>query len=271
MKQQRVYEIISNVRQKHPLIHCITNPISINQCANAILAVGGRPMMAEHPKEVAEITGTAQALMLNLGNITDARMESMRISAVTAAEAGIPVALDAVGIACSRLRRVYIEDLLSVVTPTVIKGNYSEIYALYQNSYCASGVDAEDFLDIPTIDRAAVALAKEKGTVILASGKTDIVTDGKRLVHIHNGTPQLSSVTGTGCMLGALCAVYLCAGNPLDAVTVACAVLGICGEKAQTLQGSGSFLVKLMDALSNLSAADIHVKIKLEEMRLENI
>ena len=132
MNQKRVSDILSDVRQKQPLIHCITNPISINQCANTILAVGGRPMMAEHPKETQEITQTAQALMLNLGNITDTRMESIRISAETAAKENIPVLLDAVGVACSRLRRNYTHELLTMLTPTVIKGNYSEINALYQ-------------------------------------------------------------------------------------------------------------------------------------------
>ena len=89
-------------------------------------------MMAEHPQEVAEITQTARSLMLNLGNITDARMQSIRISAETAVKTHIPILLDAVGVACSRLRRNYIQELLSVLTPTVIKGNYSEINALYQ-------------------------------------------------------------------------------------------------------------------------------------------
>lgn len=270
MNQQVIQDILLDVRQKQPLIHCITNPISINQCANAILAVGGRPMMAEHPKEVAEITRTAQALMLNLGNITDARMASIRISAETAEKADIPILLDSVGIACSGLRRSYIHKLLSAVTPTVIKGNYSEINALYQDSYHASGVDAED-LDATAISHAAAKLAHEKNTIILASGKVDIVTDGKRLMHIHNGTPQLSAVTGTGCMLGAICATYLSAGKPLDAVITACAVLGISGEKAQTQQGSGSFLVNLMDALSTLTTADIHANINLEEINLESI
>lgn len=270
MKQQTIHEIVSHVRQRHPLIHCITNPISINQCANAILAVGARPMMAEHPKEAAEITRTAQALMLNLGNITDARMESIGISAQAAGEAGIPIVLDAVGIACSRLRRGYIHELLSEVTPTVIKGNYSEINALYQDSYHCSGVDAED-LDAMAVGHAAAALARERNTIILASGKVDIVTDGKRLVHIHNGTPQLSTITGTGCMLGALCAAYLSADKRLDSVIIACAVLGICGQKAENPQGSGTFYVKLMDALSTITAADIHANLNLEECSLENI
>ena len=271
MNQKRVSDILSDVRQKQPLIHCITNPISINQCANTILAVGGRPMMAEHPKETQEITQTAQALMLNLGNITDTRMESIRISAETAAKENMPVLLDAVGVACSRLRRNYTHELLTMLTPTVIKGNYSEINALYQDSYCSSGVDADASLDISTIDRCTVALARERNTIILASGKVDILTDGHRLMHIHNGTPQLSTVTGTGCMLGALCATYLSADRSLDAVIAACALLGISGEKSETSCGSGTFFTNLMDALSTLTAEDICTNINLEEISIENI
>lgn len=270
MNQETIQRILLDVRGNQPLIHCITNPISINQCANAILAVGGRPIMAEHPKEVAEITRTAKALMLNLGNITDTRMESIRISAKTAMENGIPILLDAVGIACSRLRREYVHELLSKVTPTVIKGNYSEINGLYQDSYHSSGVDSEA-LDISAVSKAAGVLAREMNTIILASGKVDIITDGKQLLHVHNGTPQLSTITGTGCMLGALCATYLSANASLEAVINACALLGISGEKAQTTCGSGTFFVNLMDALSNLTAEDICENINLEEDSLENI
>ena len=107
--------------------------------------------------------------------------------------------------------------------------------------------------------------------MILASGKVDIVTDGHRLVHIYNGTPQLSGVTGTGCMLGALCAAFLSADTSLDAIITACAVLGISGEKAQTSRGSGTFFINLMDALSTLSAEDIRTNIHLEEIPIENI
>ena len=270
MNHEALQRILLDVRKHQPLIHCITNPISINQCANAILAVGGRPMMAEHPKEVEEITRTAKALVLNLGNITDTRMESIRISAKTAKENGIPILLDAVGIACSQLRRDYIHELLSEVTPTVIKGNYSEINELHQDGYHSSGVDAED-LEIAAVSKAAVTLAKEGNTIILASGKVDIVTDGKQLIHVHNGTPQLSTVTGTGCMLGALCAACLSADPSLDAAITACALLGISGEKAQTQCRNGSFMVNLMDMLSTLTSADIHANLNLEEISIENI
>ena len=268
---QQIRNIRRAVAERQPLIHCITNPISINQCANAILAVGGRPMMAEHPREAAEITRTAQSLMLNLGNITDVRMESILISAETAQEAGIPFLLDAVGIACSTLRRDYVNRLLTIVMPTVIKGNYSEILALHRQAYHSPGVDADSSLDIQMIDHAAVSLARSLGTMILASGPVDIVTDGTRLYHIRNGTPQLSRITGTGCLQGALCAAYLSAKPGLEAVLTGCAVLGICGELARTDRGSGTFLCHLMDALSTLTDAELEQHLKLEEIDLENI
>lgn len=269
--QQVISDIRKTVRQNQPLIHCITNPISINQCANGILAIGARPMMAEHPKEVSEITRTACSLMLNLGNITDARMESILISAKTAQEKGIPLLLDAVGIACSTLRREYVRELLNTAIPTVIKGNYSEIQALYQQSYRSSGVDADSSLDIHTIDHAALSLARTLETVILASGKVDIVTDGNRLYHVHNGTPQLSQVTGTGCLQGALCASYLSAKPGIEAVITGCTVLGICGELAQTDRGTGTFLCHLMDALSTLTDEEIAQHLKLEEINIEEV
>ena len=270
-----MYQVIHNIRktveETQPLIHCITNPISINQCANGILAIGGRPMMAEHPREVSEITQTAQALMLNLGNITDVRMESMMISAKTAKEIGIPFLLDAVGIACSTLRREYMKKLLTTATPVVIKGNYSEIQALYRDSYRSSGVDADSSLDIHSIDHAAVSLARCLGTVILASGKVDIVTDGKHLCHIYNGTPLLSQITGTGCLQGALCASYLSAKPGIEAVITGCAVLGICGELARKDRGNGTFLYSLMDKLYTQTDIELEQNLKLEEITIEGI
>lgn len=268
---QVIHDIRKAIKQTQPLIHCITNPISINQCANGILAIGARPMMAEHPKEVSEITRTAQALMLNLGNITDARMESMLRSAQTAKDENIPFLLDAVGIACSTLRREYVKNLLNTAIPTVIKGNYSEIQALYQDSYRSSGVDADSSLDIYTIDHAAISLARSLGTVILASGKVDIVTDGKRLYHIRNGAPLLSQITGTGCLQGALCASYLSAKPGIEAVITGSSVLGICGELARTDRGTGTFLCSLMDKLSMLTDTEIEENLKVEEITIEEI
>ena len=294
MMIETIKAIRGQLIKEAPLIHCITNPISINQCANLVLASGGRPIMAEHPREVQEITHMAKALLLNLGNITDARMESMAISAREAEQWGIPYVYDAVGIACSELRRQFTYDFLTKHSPDVIKGNYSEIQALYNCTYRSSGVDADGSLDAEGTSRIAAELARQYHCVILASGKVDLVTDGQRLVHVENGTPQLASVTGTGCMLGALCGCYVavcqepkeCRGQAmvkaeagrkvaadgvLEAVAGACAVLGICGELAETDKGSGTFMVNLMDMLSTLTDREIEKYIKMEEISIENI
>ena len=264
---RKLNEICGAVREKRPLIHCITNPISINQCANAILAAGARPIMAEHPAEVKEITETADALMLNLGSITDARMQSMEISLRAAKEKEIPVVLDAVGAACSALRREFAARLLEIAVPTVIKGNYSEIYALYRTAYRSAGVDADSALTEDEVREAAGGLARKYHTTVLASAKTDIVTDGTRYVLIRNGTPQLAAVTGTGCMLGALCGVYLTVCPGLEAATAACAVLGTCGQLAETPKGSGTFMVNLLDALSTASGTQLEELMNVEEIK----
>lgn len=271
MTANEINKIRRSVYEQQPLIHCITNPISINQCANAVLAVGARPIMAEHPKETGEITKTAQALVLNLGNITDARMQSMAISAETAAKNNIPFIIDVVGIACSGLRREFAGRLIAENRPDIIKGNYSEIYALYNTAYSSAGVDAEGSLSTDFIGTAAAKLAQKYQTVILASGKVDIVTDGKKLIYIKNGTPQLAAVTGTGCMLGTLCGCYLSASCAISAAATACAVLGICGQLSETSSGNGSFLINLLDNLSVITDEQTESKLNLEEKEIESI
>ena len=259
-----INEIRRKTVDKNPLIHCITNPISINQCANGVLAVGARPMMAEHPMEVAEITQTADALVLNIANITDARMQSIGISAQTAQNNNIPFIIDAVGVACSSLRRRFMSGFLRDFCPSAIKGNYSEIYALSDDGYNSSGVDADKALTTENICKAAVNLARKHNTMVLASGRTDIVTDGKTVVYIHNGVPQLAQVTGTGCLLGVLCGCYLSASQSINALVTACAVLGISGELSQTEKGNGTFLVNLMDSLSVLKDEQVEKLLNIE-------
>ena len=256
--------IRKNLRALNPLIHCITNPISINQCANAILSVGARPMMAEHPAEVSEITETAGALLLNLGNITDVRLQSMQIAAEAAKAHQIPFVFDVVGIACSSLRLNFAHTLLKQCTPQIIKGNASEIYALYDAHYKSAGVDADAALDLHSTARIAAALAQKYNTVILVSGKTDIITNGKSIICIHNGTPQLATVTGTGCMLSALCACYASVADGISAAKTACAVLSISGQLSETDSGCGSFMLRLMDKISTLTDEDINKYLRLE-------
>lgn len=252
------------------LIHCITNPISINLCANAVLSLKARPIMAEHPLEVKEITATASALLLNFGNISDTRMEAMKISFSEALEKEIPVVIDAVGVACSRLRRDFFFQLIEKYKGTkgtvlegtgakgtvLVKGNYAEIKALSDNSYSASGVDTDEELKDKTVIELAKELSKELGVLVLASGKRDIVTDGDYVLLNDSGHPMMGEITGTGCVLGAICATFLARQDSLESVSKACSFFGIAGERAYeslsaktAIVGTGSFQTALLDEL----------------------
>ncbi len=223
--------------------------------------------MAEHPKEVYEITKTASAVMLNMGNITDARMESIKITAECCKKNNIPFVLDIAGYSCSSMRREYINNLLSLAVPDIIKGNYSEIKSL-SGGYTSAGVDSE-IIEKAQIENISIKLSRHYRTVILASGKTDIITGENRLFRINNGTSQLSNITGTGCMQGALCGVFLAAGNPLLSAVSSAVIMGICGELAKTDKGNGTFMVSLMDKLSTITDEEIKENIRMEEIRIE--
>lgn len=220
--------------------------------------------MAEHPNEVEEITDRASALMLNTGNITDVRMKSMSLSAQMAKVRGIPILIDMVGVACSTLRREYAMNLIEKFSPSVIKGNYSEIASMYDTSYSSPGVDAEPTVTLSDIENISLELAVKYGTVVLATGKTDVISDGKMIVCVDNGTSKLADITGTGCMLGSLCTALMTSAQPLDASVSACCYFGICGELATKDRGLGSFYISLMDKLSTLEKGEISENLKVE-------
>ena len=256
-------------RAAQPLIHCITNPISIHDCANIILAVGGRPIMAEHPAEVAEITRSSHALALNLGNITDARMKSMPESLKTAASLHIPVMLDLVGTACSNLRYEFAQKLMNIHMPELLKGNMSELLAMSGQTAHAIGIDAGTQDALTDTNRSHLKeLFQEKAarwnTTLLITGKEDMVVSASKCAFITNGTPAMSQITGTGCMLGMICATYLAVTDPFTAALTAAAEFGIAGEKAEkNSSGPGSFQVELFDQFYNLTEQDINVSEKI--------
>ena len=266
--------ILTYIQQEAPLIHCITNPISINDCANILLAIGARPIMAEHPDEVAEITAIAKGLALNLGNITDARMASMKISAGAAKDKGIPFVLDLVGLSCSRLRQKYAKELLQIAVPDIIKGNISELRTLLGlPTTPGMGVEAgqkemvtkENALEYAKIFQKQ---AKEYHTVLLATGPIDLVVSSEEAYIIANGSNALASITGTGCMNNVLAGACLAgvhgissqATNNTLAAILSCLLLGIAGENIQDIylnQGPGSFHYSLMDSISKLTPQTI--------------
>lgn len=266
--------ILTYIQQEAPLIHCITNPISINDCANILLAIGARPIMAEHPDEVAEITAIAKGLALNLGNITDARMASMKISAGAAKDKGIPFVLDLVGLSCSRLRQKYAKELLQIAVPDIIKGNISELRTLLGlPTTPGMGVEAgkkemvtrENALEYAKIFQKQ---AREYHTILLATGPIDLVVSSEEAYIIANGSNALASITGTGCMNNVLAGACLAgvhgissqATNNTIAAILSCLLLGIAGENIQDIylnQGPGSFHYSLMDSISKLTPQTI--------------
>lgn len=266
---RRILQIRQRVKSSDALIHCITHPIAINDCANVVLAAGARPIMAEHPEEVCQITKSASALSVNLGNITDVRMQSMLLAGQTARQHHIPSILDVVGIGCSDLRLDYAREYIQKNRPTVIKGNMAEIRVLAGLPAAVSGIDAASCDQINKSNQKEMLthtgnLARQTHAVILATGKTDLITDGHHAFLVSNGSDMMRLITGTGCMLGVLTAACLAAAEPVDACTAAAVMFGICGQLAASAGGPGSFKPLLLDHLYSLSEQDILSLAKIE-------
>ena len=281
---------MKTLREKRPLIHCITSPIAINDCANSALAIGARIICAEHPEEVSEITGMSSALGVSLANITDARAESVLISGRTAWEKNIPSVIDAVGITCSDLRRDVFRQYVQNCHPAVIKGNDSEILEAFhleekRDHDEKAGIDValSDQVrhDSPSSQKRMGEItrkyAESTGSVICASGEVDVISTAKTTVYLENGTAGMADVTGTGCMLNCLIAAYLSVLSPLDAAVLATALMGIAGEYAEqecmkksggNRIGLGSFHISLLDGLSLINADDLVQKIRIHEVSL---
>ena len=256
-----------------PLVQCITNFVTVNDCANMILAAGGSPTMAEHPLEVEEAVQKAQALVCNLGAID--KVEAMILAGREANRLGTPVILDPVGAGGTRLRRDAVKRLLEEVHFSVIRGNASEIRYLAGQQTTGSGVDVSELDEITEENlSAAVAMAAELaeklGTVIAISGKIDVVSDGKRTCVLRNGCATMARITGSGCMLTALIGAF-CGANE-DNFLAACsamAAMGISGEIAEEKQlrnhtGNTTFRNDLIDAVFNLTEEQLEKGVNYE-------
>jgi len=276
---KRIAELSRAVREQRPLVHCITNYVTVNDCANALLAVGAAPVMADDSEEVEEIASLAQAVVLNIGTLNRRTLTSMVAAGQRASALGRSVVLDPVGAGASRLRTDAAWTLLREAKVSVVRGNLSEIKALTGVSTATRGVDAaeEDLRGAGLHDTIAAvkALAQQTGAVVAVTGATDVVTDGDAMytVAVHNGHPMLPLITGSGCMLSAIIGAF-CAVAPEqlpDAVAAALGMMGMAGEQAAARTerehaGTGSFRVWLMDALSQLYAAALAGGLRLERL-----
>lgn len=259
-------QIFENVRQKSPLVHNITNYVTVNDCANMLLACGGSPIMADDPEDAVEITAICGGLNINIGTLNQRTIPAMLAAGKRANELGHPVVLDPVGAGASTLRTDTALRLLREVKFAVIRGNISEIKTLALGSGTTKGVDADvaDRVTEENLDGAvafAKGFAKQSGAVVAITGAIDIVTDGERAFCIRNGHPMLSSVTGTGCQLSALTAAFVTANpdRPLEAAAAAVCAMGLCGEIAfqrmTELDGNSSYRNYIIDAMYRLTPA----------------
>jgi hydroxyethylthiazole kinase len=242
------------VRDKNPLVHCLTNYVTVNDVANAILAVGGSPIMADDIDEVAEIVSIANAVVVNIGTLNERTINSMEKAVVAANLRSIPAILDPVGVGVSTLRNKTVERFLRTVHFTAIRGNLSEM------AYCAGknakvrGVDASEEDSEHSAIEIAQTVAEKYSCIAIITGKEDFVSDGEHFVIIKNGVPAMKKITGTGCMLSGILGAYLGAcEDKFSAVVNAVTSMGIAGEIAfEKYYGTGSLRVGIIDALSRI-------------------
>jgi len=256
--------MFENVRTKSPLIHNITNYVTVNDCANAIIACGASPIMADDKEEVAEITSISSGLNINIGTLNCHTITSMLIAGKRANELNHPIVLDPVGAGTSKLRTETVKQLLKEIKFTVIRGNISEIKTLAYGSGNTKGVDADvtEKISEKNLDEMitfAKALAKKTGAIIVITGAIDIVANSKKSYCIYNGHPMMASITGTGCQLSAITSVFVSANpdHPLDATAAAVSIMGYAGEVAHSrlsiLDGNSTYRNYIIDAIYNMT------------------
>lgn len=264
-------EIITNVKKTTPLVECITNCVTINDCANALLACGAAPIMAEDINEIEEIVELSTAIALNIGTMGE-QIQSMFLAGRTANRLNKPIVLDPVGAGASTLRTNTTLQMIDEISFTVIRGNVSEINTIAKGSGTTRGVEANvaDKVTEKNLDEAIALyknIAAKTGAVIAVSGAIDIVADANKAYVIRNGHPTMTKVTGTGCMLTTIIAAY-CGANPtepLKATAAAVCMMGLCGEIAfEKSEGTASFRTSLIDAISNMTATKLASGAKFE-------
>jgi hydroxyethylthiazole kinase len=261
-------QALENVRRTAPLVHNITNYVTVNDCANVLLAVGAAPIMADSIDEAADITAICGALNINIGTLNEATVKAMFAAGEKASSLGRPIVLDPVGAGASELRTRTAIRLMNELDVSVIRGNISELKALAVGDMRTRGVDVAlaDVIGEDTLDDAAAlvrGLAKEAACIVVATGPIDIVSDAESTWLARNGHALMGRITGSGCMLSAVTAAFLAANpdSPLTACLAAVCVMGLAGEQAASRllanEGNASYRNRLIDAVYGLSGGTL--------------
>lgn len=266
---------LENVKENTPLIHNITNYVTVNDVANTLLACGGSPIMSDEPDDVSDITSICGGLNINIGTLNKRSIEAMFISGKKSKELGHIVLLDPVGAGASKLRTETALKIMDEIKPDVIRGNMSEIKTLALGSGTTKGVDA-DAADIVTEENLetmiefAKKFAEKTKAVIAITGAIDLVADSKKCYVIRNGSPLMSRITGTGCMLSTLATAYAVANcdNITEAIAASVCLMGLAGEigvsNMKDFEGNSSLRNHIIDAIYNMDADKLNMGAKYE-------
>ena len=271
---------LENVRENNPLTHCITNSVTINDCANAVLAIGGSPIMAEDEEEMEEVVEIADVLVINIGKLSKEQIKAMKVSAAHATKTKTPIVLDPVGAGISQLRNNTIKYLVENNNITAIRGNISEIKAianivgLLNTESAAKGVDVSED-DIISRDNLEIngnlvkELAKKLDTIIIASGPLDIISNGETIVVLDNGDEMMPLITGSGCMLTSIVGSCVAVNDPFEGSILASIAMSLAGEKARKQVdendlGTGSFRTFIIDYLYKTNVESLINESKIE-------
>jgi hydroxyethylthiazole kinase len=259
-------KVLAAVRERKPLVHHITNYVTVNDCANITLCISASPVMAHAPEEVEEMVAHAGVLVLNIGTLSPDLVSAMLRAGRAAELHGIPIVLDPVGAGATTLRTSSARLLISDLHISVIKGNPGEIGTLAGSIAHVRGVDSHGVQGDPV--EIARAFAERSGTIVAISGATDIVSDGDRIFLVENGHPLMGAISGTGCMAASL--IGACAAVSSDHVissVAALATFGLAGERAAAIaKGPGSFKPALFDALAAITPEDLRTGAKIRSV-----
>ena len=278
-------DALKNVKEMSPLTFCITNFVTVTDCANAALAIGASPIMSNGAEEGGEIVNIANALVINIGTLSKSQNELMRNSASQAKEINKPIIFDPVGAGVSALRNDMTKEIVENYPLALVRGNMSEIKAITKlinlnenNDSAGKGVDVaeSDIISKDTLESNALIvkeLAKELDAVVIASGPIDIISDGNLTFGLDNGDEMMPLITGSGCMLTTIIGSYVGANDALIGGITACALMAIAGENAAKMVrendlGSGSFRTFLIDNLYKLSAEELAERANLFEINI---
>ena len=268
-------ECMDNVRKNVPLVHNITNYVTVNDVANILLACGGSPIMSDEPEDVEDITSVCGGLNINIGTLHQSSIEGMLLAGKKANELGHPVLLDPVGAGASRLRTDTALRIMKEIKLTVIRGNISEIKTLAYGSGTTKGVDADvaDAVTEETLNDAIAFVknfARKTCCIIAVTGAIDLVSDGEICYVIRNGRPEMGKITGTGCQLSGMMTAYVTANQekPLEAAASAVCIMGLAGEigwsRMQEGDGNATYRNRIIDAVYQMTGEDLERGAKYE-------